>query len=214
MAEQPRSGYEAVYADLCRTETAERVLDSVRYWCSLACVDRYDFRVDADPETGMARTRTTWYIRFGPIEQDFRDDEYTKFRLNIDRALDDDRAWRRILEAHFGRDVGTRNCRLDVCLSGKSFTRDKYQRSFSGAFNDYALAHPVLKKVREHFEAQIAGVMIRTSQGEEFARRREAALCEAARSEVRRVMLKYRSVPDSVLAEAVREAAVEGVMEW
>lgn len=214
MVEQPRSGYEAVYADLCRTKTAEAVLDSVRRWCSVAYPAGYDFRVEADPESGEARTRTIWAVRFGPIEQDFRDDEYTKFRLDVDRALDDDGAWRRVLEAHFGRDVGTRNCRLDVCLRGKSFTKDKWQRGFAGAFSEYALAHPELKRVRAHFEAQIVGAMVRTSQGEEFARRRDAKLCEAARSEVRRVMLKYRCVPDSVLAEAVREAAVEGVMEW
>lgn len=211
---EPRSGYEAVYADLCRTKTAEAVLDSVRRWCSEACIDRYDFRVDADPDSGMAKTRTIWYVRFGPVEQDFRDHEYTNFRLDVDRALDDDGAWRRILDAHFQKDVGTRNCKYGVCRDGKSRGKGEHQRGFSGAFTEYALAHPELKRVREHFEAQIAGNMIRISQGEEFARRRDAKLCDSARAEVRKVMLKYRSVPDSVLAEAVREAAVEGVMDW
>lgn len=214
MAEQSRSGYEAVYADLCRTKTAEAVLDSVRRWCSVAYPAGYDFRVETDADSGTARTRTVWAVRFGPIEQDFRNDEYTQFRLDVDRVLDEDEAWKRVLEAHFGRDVGTRNCKRYVCWSGKSFTKEKHQRGFSGAFTEYALAHPGLLEIRKQEEARIVGGMIRTSQGDEFARRRDQALCDAARAEVRRVMLKYRAVPDSVLAEAVREAAVEGVMDW
>jgi hypothetical protein len=56
--------------------------------------------------------------------------------------------------------------------------------------------------------------MIAISQTEEFAGLRFRALCGAAAKEVRSVMMKFREVPDDVLREAVRGAAVEGIMDW
>jgi len=222
MAERNRSGYDAVHQDLLRTPEAEACLDSLRYWSAGASLAGYDFRVYTDHETGMARTVTAWKVAFGPGVQEFADPEYTSFRLDFDRALDGGAA-ERIVKANFGVEgrVGTRNCQRDVCLRGRAASRSRYGgynddevRPFQAALLEHANSHPALSEVRRAAEARIVGVMIAVREGPEWEARRARALAEAAREEVRKVMLKYREVPDSVLAEAVREAAVQGVMDW
>ena len=216
MTEQPKSGYEAVYWELCRTETAKRVMESLLRWCGEAAVLGYEFGAETDRGTGLATTETVWKVKYGPIEQSFSNLEYDRFRLDVPHALEKMKTTDYIMQKHFGRDkdVKTRNCSADVCRAGKRLTKYNYQRSFDAAFYEYVDRDADLLTARRKAEAQIVGVMVRTSQSDEFARRRHQALCEAAQSDIRKVMLKYREVPDSVLAEAVRQAAVEGVMDW
>lgn len=214
-----RSGYEAVYEDLLRTPEARAVLGSLARWLSEASVSGYGFLVRTDHEMAVARTFTSWSVRVGPsYVADFRDDEYTKFRVDLDRVLDEDGAAGRILTANWGvrGRVGTRNCARDVGLRGRSGNRfgDGAVRPFSEALLEAARSDRALAAARAEAESRIVGHMVSTSQTAEFASRRRDALAEAASREVRAVLLKYREVPDSVLAEAVRGAAVEGVMDW
>lgn len=221
--ERPRSGYEAVYADLLRTPEAEACVESLTYWCRGAALNGYSFRVSTDHDSGLARTTTCWKVVFGPVEQDFREDEYTNFRLDFDRALDSGDAAGRIVKPNFGvrGRVGTRNCSGDVVRAGKDCTRSRYGtyrddaiRPFSQALIEHCNGHPRLSEEKRRAEARIVGEMVRIRESAGWAERRARALAEAARDEVRKVMLKFREVPDQVLAEAVREAAVEGVMDW
>jgi len=211
---KPKSGYEAVYWDLMQTETARNVRENLIRWCREASIDRYWFTVESEPETGLAMTRTHWKILFGPTEQEFADDEYTRFQLSVSRAANSGDAVDTIIKTHYGKDVGTRNCSIDGIKNGVRRTRNDYQRNFYGAYLEHIKEDGSIARAVAEAQNRIVGKMIAVSQTTEFARRRTEALIAAAREEVRSVMLKFREVPDSVLAEALREAAVEGIMDW
>lgn len=205
-----RSGYEAVYQDVMRTPQAAEVMSTLRMWTENAWIDRYEFTVRSDPESGVAVTHTAWKVRFGPLEQDFRDPEYTRFQLNVEALLSREGVAEHLLKETFGKGVGTRNCRLESALKGE-WTK---HRCRVRPFQDFMTEH-VADAMREQLDRKkhaLVGSMIRTSESEEFARRRHAALCAEAQQEVRKALLKYRDVPHDVLAQAIRDAMVEGIM--
>ena len=213
-----RSGYEAVYEDLNRTADAEAVLDTIRMWLGMAKITHWSFLVHS--RSGMAETQTVWSVRFGHQDVDFRDHEYTRFRFDFDPILEG--AAQRILRGNFGVEgmVGTRYCKAEVALNGRpeSVSKDGTRRgdgvrSYHEALLEYANHHPTLSALKREEEARIVGEMIRLSRTEEFAEGRRRAVVEAARQEIRGVMLKYRELPADLVDGMVREAQVNTVME-
>jgi len=202
------SGYRAVYADLLRTETAQEVLDGVKHWYEEAFVEKYEFGVLEDPDSGQADMSPIWHILFGPIKQIFPSTK-RDFVFNTNKTLRETSIWIRILENHFGKDVGTRNCKFEICKHGRY---NNYQRSFFDVFTEHVSRE--LSEICEKNEARIIGDITKISESEEFAKRRDEKRCESAYSDIKEVMLKWRSVPDQVLSDAIHEAAVEGVMDW
>lgn len=215
---KPKSGYAAVHWDLCRTETAKTVVENVRSWAKKACVVDQTFEITTD-ENGLADTWTRWYVEFGPgLPQEFRNPQYTNFTLDIQHAVTDDVA-KRIFSMHWKEDVGSRNCDRRIALRGREEERARGGWTVKDevpSFYQALLDHVRIEAGKELQDGRqrVISQMIRICESDAFRSAREQALCDGAKKEIRRVMTKYRDVPDRVLKDAVGEALVEGIMGW
>jgi hypothetical protein len=214
----PISGYEAVYRDLNGTEDAKDALRGLFRSCKRIRIASWDFRVDKDPTSGMARTCTVWRIQFGSTEIDFRSPEYSEFRIDFEKALEG--VAEKIVQDNFGRDkqVKTRNCCAQTVLYGRRAEygarggrKDKI-RSYEEALLGRAVNNKSLKEAREEAQNRIVGEMIRIRESDEWAQRRLQALKDAALKEVAEVFMKYKDLSSDFLDEAVQHGIVACVM--
>ena len=206
-----KSGYEAVYRDILGTEDGKRTLENLRRWFATAWIADYSFEVRKDYESGIAETRTQWDVRIGTLAQSFRHHEYTQFRIDVERVVKNDLVSTRLLRDHFGKDVGTRNCKQMHAVDGLWKRHDgQVVRPFYEAMTERV--QDEMADVLEERNKYLVGEMIAKSRTDAFAQRRMTALCEKATEDVREVLLRYRDVPGPVLAEAVNAGLVEGVM--
>lgn len=210
------SGYAAIHESLISSPEANALIEGIARHIREACIDHYDFRTITNE--GIADTETTWVINVGPNKRYFTNDQYTRFYIDVQLQVEDDAA-EHIINANFGVKgrIGTRNCRKEILLNGRSsYGRSGFKpwvQSFPSYLREYVGNNKMILLFAEESRNRIIADMIRICESDEFAKRRQKFLCTEAQVEIMKTMRKYRNLPQNVLNEALSMSCVEGIME-
>ena len=195
-------GYEKIYERLFNSDTARYHINKIRESLINVKIQSYKMVVDDD-----AVVRTTWTV----TDNDLFHNAYDPKQFNIYfRTSAIEEISNEVLDVHFGKDVKTCNTRLSVYKTGKN----------AGKYVD-TLCEYFMVKIREALLDEISLAEKRINleihaivSSKEYEERKSKTLADEVMSRILDLFKKFRCVPDEVLSKAIREAKIDGIMNW
>ncbi|HED38141.1 MAG TPA: hypothetical protein ENI76_07850 [Ignavibacteria bacterium] len=195
-------GYAKISERLFDTDTARYHLDKIKKSIINVKIQSYKMVVDDD-----AVVRTTWTT----TDDDLFHNAYDPKQFNIHfRTSTIEEISNEVLDVHFGKDVKTCNTRLSVYTTGKNASKyvDTLCEYFMNKIRDVLSDEILLAEKRINLE------IYRITTSKEYEERKSKALADEVTSRILDLFRKFKCVPDDILSKAIREAKIDGIMEW
>jgi len=196
-------GYSKIYDALLNTSTAQNHIRILKQGLHDAKIEYYTFTMDDDAIVSPKWVITDRYLlRLGRKDN--------KFAINLTFENNEFIA-NRILNNHFGKDVKSNNTKKKVFEYGGKISGIQFPE-FSVFFRNHF--HNVLSSEILEAEKRVNLEIHAIITSKEYEEKKLKFLCDSAISQILKVFKKFKCVPDDILSKAIREAKIDGIMEW